>query len=485
VAQPNIVLIVSDQHRADWLGCAGHPAVRTPHLDGLARDGVRFTQVSCNAPLCVPSRMSMLAGRQPCRTGVYGNDASLPSDMPTFAHALGLAGYETVLCGRMHFVGIDQRHGYQQRLVGDITPSYPGGPRTAYGHWEGTQAQGPIAIERVGPGDSPVLRYDEAVTRGGEAFLAARASQPAQRPLFLTVGFYGPHPPFVCPPEYFDAALAALRDAPPLPRDLAPRHPWLDDWFVRLRVADFTDEQILIARANYAGMVNRLDELVGRVVAAARSLPGDTQVVYLSDHGEMAGDRGMFWKQSYFEGALRVPLLWTALAGGGIAHGRQVDVPVSLVDLAPTLARQAGAPPLPATDGADLSPLLRDELPGGALAPWVERPVFAEGVTAGEPVRVVRQGRYKLIYYHGYPAPQLFDLAADPDEQHDLGQAAASAPRRERLLQLALADWQPATIKERQAARQADTRYLAQWGRVVGMGPLDLWPSNYREEGDE
>ncbi|HEU5329567.1 MAG TPA: sulfatase-like hydrolase/transferase [Thermomicrobiales bacterium] len=475
MAQPNIVLIVSDQHRADWLGCAGHPAVRTPHLDGLTRDGVWFTHTYCNAPLCVPSRMSMLAGRHPCHTGVYFNDTSLPSDMPTFAHALGLAGYETVLCGRMHFVGIDQRHGYQRRLVGDITPSYPGGPRTAYGHWEGTQAQGPISIERVGPGDSPVLRYDEAVTRGGEAFLAERAGQSHDRPFFLTVGFYGPHPPFVCPPEYYEAALAALHDAPPLPRDPAPRHPWLDDWFVRLRAEGFTDEQILVARANYAGMVNRLDELVGRILTAARSLSGDTQVIYLSDHGEMAGDRGMFWKQSYYEGAMRVPLIWAALAGGGIARGRRVDAPVSLVDLASTLAGQAGAPPLPATDGADLSPLLRADLSDNPLASWTERPVFAEGVTAGEPVRLVRQGRYKLIYYHGYSMPQLFDLAEDPYEQHDLCQSVEHTPVREHLLQLALADWNPEAIKQTQTARQADARYIAQWGRTVGMGTLDLW----------
>lgn len=481
MAQPNIVLIVSDQHRADWLGCAGNRVVRTPNLDALAAGGVRFTDAYCNAPLCVPSRMSMLAGRQPHHTGVLSNGDSLPSGMPTFAHALALAGYETILCGRMHFVGADQRHGYARRLVGDITPSYPGGPQTDYGALAGTAGQGLRSIAHAGPGESPVQRYDEAVVRAGEHFLREREAAPTDRPLFLTVGLYGPHHPFVAPREHYESAHAALLagDAP-LPRDPEPPHPWVADWFQRLDAAGITVEETRRVRAAYAGMVGRLDELVGRLVAAARTLPGDTLLVYLSDHGEMAGDRGMFWKQSFFEGAVRVPLIVHPLAGqrAGIARGREVRVPVSLVDLAPTLASLGAAPPLPDPDGDDLTPLVRTPDDAAMAGGWEERPVFAEPVIAGTPVRMIRCGRYKLIYYHGYPSPQLFDLATDPHEQRDLCQIDEYAVVRDALEEQLLADWHPDEIARRAHDRAKDLRYLTRWGSDVGMGPLDLWTND-------
>ncbi len=419
MAQPHIVLIVSDQHRADWLGCAGNRIVRTPNLDALAAGGVRFTDAYCNAPLCVPSRMSMLAGRQPHRTGVLSNGDSLPSGIPTCAHALALAGYETVLCGRMHFVGADQRHGYARRLVGDLTACYPGGPRIDYAEWEGGQRQGLECLTVLGPGDSAVLRYDEAVVDACEQFVAARAGVATDQPLFLTVGLFGPHSPFVCPPDLFERAAAAIADEPPSPEP-EPRHPWVAEWFRRLEADRATPGQIARARANYVGLIDRLDQLVGRVVAAARTLPGPTIVIYLSDHGEMAGDCGMFWKQSFFEGAVKVPLIWCSLGSEvpaeTIAAGQVVDLPVSLVDLAPTLADLGGAPPLQNVDGRALTPLLLGDLAPAERTAWEERAIFAEAVVAGAPLRMVRRGRYKLNYYHGHADPQLFDLVDDPGE---------------------------------------------------------------------
>lgn len=477
---PNIVMIVSDQHRADWLGCAGNRAVRTPHLDGLARDGVRFTAAYCTAPLCTPSRMSLLTGRQPHHTGVFSNAASLSSDLPTCAHALGLAGYETVLCGRMHFVGADQRHGFERRLVGDLTPCYPGGPRADYARWEGGQRQGLQGLALLGPGDSVVQRYDEAVVGACEEYVADRVGDGPDRPLFLTVGLFGPHSPFVCPPDLYARAERAL-DAgdPPLPPDREPRHPWVADWFRRLGADRATPEQIRRARANYVGLIDRLDLLVGRVVAAARSLPGPTIVVYLSDHGEMAGDRGMFWKQSFFEGAVKVPLIWCALGpdtpAPAIARGHEVDLPVSLADLAPTLAALGGAPPLPNTDGLARSPLLKEAMPEERVD-WRDRAVFSETVIAGAPLRMVRRDRHKLIYYHGYQDVQLFDLEAYPGEQRDLGREPATLALREELLACLLEGWDPAQIAREMRAQGEDERYLGRWGRAVGMGPLDIWP---------
>ncbi len=476
MTQPNIVLIVSDQHRADWMSGAGNRLVKTPHLDALAQGGVTFTNAYCNAPLCVPSRMSLLTGRYPHKTGVLSNGDSLSSSIPTFAHALSLAGYETVLCGRMHFVGADQRHGYEQRLVGDITPSYPGGPMTDYGPLAGTPGQGLRSIALSGPGDSPVQRYDEAVVGAGEQFLRERTQ--ATRPLFLTVGLYGPHHPFIAPAEQYAAAHAAIQDGvePPLPLDPLPRHPWVADWFQRLNADAITTEDTQRVRAAYAGLVQRLDDLVGRLVAAARALSDDTIIIYLSDHGEMAGDRGMFWKQSFFTGSIQVPLIIHPLVDTAqrVAQGRVVDQPVSLVDLAPTLTQLAGAPPLPQADGADLAPLFA---PGDTPpAPsWAERPIFAELIVNGVPVRMIRQGRYKLIYYHGYPPAQLFDLAADPHEQHDLSQDADFKLVAAGLQEQLLADWDPQALAQQARNQATDVQYLTRWGQEVGMGSLDLW----------
>lgn len=478
----NIVLIVSDQHRADWMSCSGSRAVHTPNLDALAAGGVRFTNAYCNAPVCVPSRMSMLTGRQPHRLGgVYVNAHSLSSDIPTFAHGLSLAGYETVLGGRMHFSGADQRHGYQHRLVGDINPSYPGGPTTNWGTL--TPAQGMHSIESAGPGDSAGLRYDDAVVEACESYVDERSRAPAAPPLFLTVGLFGPHSPFTAPQELYDQAEAAYDAAdPPHSLDPEPRHPWVADWFRRLEADRMTPEQLRMARANYAGLVNRLDQLVGRIVEAVRSLPGETVVIYLSDHGEMAGDRGMFWKLSFYEGAVKVPLIWrslsdTATPDTGIASGATVNIPVSLVDLAPTLVGMSGAPPMPNVDGLDLAPLLSGGLERAEHDRWFTRPVFSESVVVGSPIRMVRRGDDKLIYYHDHPPPQLFDLAADPHEQQDLGQSAKHEDARHELVIQVLTNWEPERLKQHAREKETDLQYLTHWGEEVGMGPMEIWES--------
>jgi choline-sulfatase len=266
MTKPNIVFIVSDQHRGDFMGCAGNRVVRTPNLDRLAEGGVRFSQAYCNSPFCVPSRTSMLTGRYPHQTGVFVNSDHLASDIPTFVHGLALGGYETVLCGRMHFVGPDQRHGYQHRLVGDITPTYLGGPSTAYGDLKGTSAQGLRSIELARPGNSPVLEYDEQVTQAFEQFVSQR-NPDAGQPLFITVGLYGPHPPFVSPPELYEQAVQAMEaEDSVIPPDEHPRHPWLEHWFNRLNADQITPKRKNEARANYIGLVNRLDQLIGRIV---------------------------------------------------------------------------------------------------------------------------------------------------------------------------------------------------------------------------
>lgn len=482
--KPNIIVVVSDQHRGDFMGCAGNAAVTTPHLDALAEGGVMFTQNYCNSPLCVPSRMSMMAGRHPHHTGVFGNEDHLPSDMPTFAHALALGGYETVLCGRMHFVGPDQRHGYQQRLVGDITPSYSGGPKTDYGMLAGTPDSNKLSLELAGQGDNPVLKYDEAVTSACEEYLREASRTERSKPLFLTVGLYGPHNPYTCPEEDYARALEAMElHDQAVPADAAP-HPWVAQTIQSSGIGDMTEAALKKARAHYIGLVNVLDRYIGRIVTAARALREDTILVYVSDHGDMAGDHGLFWKRSFYEGSAKVPMIWSSLKATGeapIAQGKKVHVPTSLVDLAPTLVRISGAPELPRLDGNDVSPLLRGELSREEFARWKERPVFSElNIPGKAPARMVRCKQYKLVYYHGHADPHLFNLEEDPDELNDLAGVEAYEELRKQLMAELTKGWDGEELLEQRNAKRPDLDYMKLWGQRVGMGRVDLWPyENY------
>ena len=201
--KPNIILIVSDQHRGDWMSCTGDKHVQTPYLDALAARGVRFDDMLCNYPLCGPSRMSFLTGRHPFRNDITINEHSLSSDTPTIAHALGLAGYESVLAGRMHFNGADQRHGYEKRLVGDVCRCYAGGPITpVQGELDGTMGNLKQATEKAGPGDNFIYDYDQDVTSAAERFMRERDDE---RPLFMTVGWYLPLLKNILPTQRHDS----------------------------------------------------------------------------------------------------------------------------------------------------------------------------------------------------------------------------------------------------------------------------------------
>jgi choline-sulfatase len=485
LSKPNLIFILSDQHRGDWMGCAGNRIVHTPHMDQMAQEGVMFTRAYCNSPLCVPSRMSMLTGLYPHHTEVYSNNDILRSELPTFAHAMGIAGYETVLGGRMHFVGADQRHGFQQRLVGDITHCYAGGPRTDYGELKGASGQGLKSIHTAGPGSSPVLDYDEQVVSACEAFLAeqahARSDPSVPSPLFLTVGLYGPHHPYVCPPTYYDQARKAMEQQDALlPADVDPLHPWFAQWAERLRVREISAEQLQVARACYAGLISLTDTYVGRIIKAAEQLPGDTWIVYASDHGDMAGDRGMFWKRNMLEGAVRVPMLWYPLrqeqSAAKLGRGITVDAPVSLLDLAPTFVGITEGPALPQQDGSDLSRLL-DGTEAAEFDKWKLRPLFMELANPQDGIiRSVIRDKMKLIYFAGYDCHLLFDLARDPQETTNLWSSPDYEAIREELLQLILGDeWEPSAIQARIHSSEANHRYLTAWGKQVGMGTSDLW----------
>ncbi len=466
----------SDQHNPFVTGYMGDAVARTPHLDRMSAEGATLETCYCPSTVCVPSRMSTLAGLLPSETRVYGNAECLPSDMATFPHALALAGYDTVLCGRMHFVGPDQRHGYRRRIFPDITGTQVGYNAPSFGPgWLGTTGGTRFAVDRAGAGHTSVLGYDDAVIERACRFLA---DYDADAPFFLTVGTYGPHCPYVCPRELFDYYYPRVT-MPAVP-DPDLEHPITARMYEERKMADTPPEAIRRARAAYYGMVELIDGHLGRLLdaLAARGQLDDTLVIYTSDHGDMLGEHGIFAKHIMYEESARVPALarWPA----AVPAGRRIAQPISLLDLAPTLIGLTGAPALPAYHGEDILGLLTGDAPENP-----ERPVIAM-IRMGVPFAMLRRGRWKLIAYHGHP-PQLFDLTADPREEHDLGRDPAHTELREALLAELSETWDGEAMARAIARSGQHTSLVGKFNRIdFADDPAEAWPGdptlNYLEE---
>ncbi|PNV59209.1 hypothetical protein C0033_25260 [Clostridium sp. chh4-2] len=417
--QPNIIMILTDEHNGKVVHCGGDPWVRTPNMDELAKEGALMEHAYCNSPLCVPSRSSMLSGLMPHTVGIFNNAQSLPSDRATFVHCLGAAGYETVLCGRMHFVGPDQRHGFEKRLVGDITTAVLGVSlaERRYGYFAKCSMPGRTGIERSGKGESAVMAYDKDVTDAAVDFLETREEE---RPLFLTVGLYGPHSPYVAPQELFDYYYSILPEPAGLSEeDWNSMHPFEKQFLNNRGLGMETPEEIKRVRAAYYGMVEYEDFLLGRIVDVVKRTVGleNTILLYTSDHGDGIGCHGLFWKSNMREESLRVPMIFCWK--DHIPAGSKLGGLPSLLDLSQTFIDAADAPKLPGAEGTSLMPYLLngEDLPEN-------RPVISEicDIKGEDPAAMIRKGRYKYISYYGYEKECLYDLDEDPDENCDLAE---------------------------------------------------------------
>ena len=465
--RPNILLILSDQHNPHVIGCAGDEAVRTPYLDELAAQGVTFDSTYCPAPLCVPSRMSLMTARHPSDNEVWTNAEMLASDIPTFAHALGAAGYEVVLGGRMHFVGPDQRHGFERRLIGDVLASFPGGPGPDLGTVPlSTTGPSRESVLIAGPGRTAYQAYDDAVTAACEEFL--RSPRPkGDRPFCLVAGFVLPHCPFICPREDYEY----YYDRVTLPRPGPDAHPFIRMFRTTRGIAEpFSDEEIRRARAAYYGLVTYLDRLAGRLLDALRASGSHerTVAIYASDHGEMAGEHGLWWKSNFHEGSVRVPLI--ASWPGHFPEGERRREVVSLSDLGPTFIDLAGAEPLPDVAGESLLPLMR-----GEASDWRDE-AFSElyDRMTGTPMRMVRRGPWKLSLYHGSGC-QLFNLEEDPEERNDRAEDPSCASIRDDLLTRVSEGWDPERVAETVRRRGVGSTLLRAWTKATRPPDPDFW----------
>ena len=423
---PNILIVMADQMAPVFLRIYGHALVRAPHMQALAESGVVFESAYCNSPLCSPSRASFMSGRLPSSTRVYDNAAEFTADIPTFAHCLRLRGYRTILSGKMHFCGPDQLHGFEQRLTTDIYPAdFNWVPdwdrpehRPSWYHNMSSVVQAGVCVR------SNQLDFDDEVAFAAERAIFDSARSKDARPFLLVASFAHPHDPFAVPQRYWDLYRDSDIDMPA--RAIAPDA--LDPHSRRLRhvsamdAEPVTDAEVRNARRAYYGAISYIDDHLGRLMGALRSagLAEDTIVVLTSDHGEMLGERGLWYKMSFFEGACRVPLV---VANPNRFTPRRVASSVSLVDLFPTLIDISGGDPLTLGTSID-GHSLGAHLHGKAGHDEAIGEYLAEGAIA--PLVMIRRGDFKFI--HSAPDPdQLFDLERDPGERENLASTAECA----------------------------------------------------------
>ena len=428
-AKPNILFIMADQLAAPLLKMHNPKSkIKTPNLDKLAERSVVFDSAYCNSPLCAPSRMCLISGQLPSKIGAYDNACSIGSDVPTYAHYLRNAGYETTLAGKMHFIG-DQLHGYENRLTADI---YPGDYGWAV-NWDDPNRRlewyhNSSSILQAGPCvRTNQLDYDEEVLYKSKQYLYDYAREgPNRRPFALTVSFTHPHDPYAIEDKYWDLYDDVEIDLPEVKIDEKDQDPHSTrlQYVTEVKGHKFTDEQIKRARRAYYGAVSYIDDNIGQLLDVLKKtgIADDTIVMFSGDHGDMLGERGLWYKMSYFENSVRVPML--------ISHPRQfkphrVSQNVSTLDLMPTLVELIGSQLVPGLpmDGLSLLP----HLYGSSGHDTVFAEYMGEGTIS--PLMMIRRGPWKYVRCPVDP-PQLFNLAKDPKELTNLATTTDEETKR-------------------------------------------------------
>lgn len=474
MSKPNILILMVDQLNgmlfpdgpADWL--------HAPNLRALAERSVRFRNAYTASPLCAPGRASFMSGQLPSMTRVYDNAAEFASDIPTYAHHLRRAGYQTCLSGKMHFVGPDQMHGFEERLTTDIypadfgwTPDYrkPGERIDWWYHNMGSVTGAGVAEI------SNQMEYDDEVAYHAERKLYDLARGKDARPWCLTVSFTHPHDPYVARRKFWDLYEDCEHLTPEVPaldyEDHDPHSKRIfdaNDW----RNFDITEDDIRRSRQAYFANISYLDEKIGKLLEVLEETRQEAIVVFVSDHGDMLGERGLWFKMSFYEGSARVPLM-ISVPG---AEGARADAPVSTIDLCPTLCDLAGvdmSEVMPWTEGESLTPVMK----GRARISPVAMEYAAEASYA--PLICLREGRWKYTNCALDPE-QLFDLEADPQELTNLAEDADHAEVLEKFRVKSAERWDlerfDAEVRQSQARRWVVYEALRQGGYF----PWDFQP---------
>ncbi|KAI9732882.1 MAG: hypothetical protein M1834_003822 [Cirrosporium novae-zelandiae] len=420
--KPNILYIMADQMAAPMLRMYDPESrVKTPNLDHLAKNGVVFDQAYCNSPLCAPSRFALVTGRLPSKIGAFDNASDLPADVVTYAHYLRAAGYHTALAGKMHYIGPDQLHGYEQRLTSDI---YPGD----YGwsvNWDEPEVRldfyhNMSSVLDAGPcGRSNQLDYDNEVIYKSNQYLWDHVRHRGDQPFCLTVSMTHPHDPYTMEQEYWDLyedVEIPMPKTAAIPQDKQDPHSQRILKCIDLWGSEIPEERIRAARRAYFAACTYVDDQIGKLLKTlkATGMADNTIIIFSGDHGDMLGERGLWYKMAFFEMSARVPML---VYKPGLYAPHRVHENVSTLDLLPTFVDMAGG----ARD-------LRLPVDGTSLMPYIAqiegpRPDTVIGEYMGEgtlaPLVMIRRDRWKFIYSPLDP-PMLFDLVADPLERTNL-----------------------------------------------------------------
>ena len=476
---PNILFIQCDQLTAATLGCYGNGIASTPHVDSLAERGVVFDSAYSNFPLCAPSRFSMLAGQLCSRIEAYDNAAEFPSGVPTMAHYLRWMGYQTSLIGKMHFIGADQLHGFEERLTTDIYPA----DFVWTGDWTDINpkfANDARSFEGAGVCVRNVqIDYDDEVSHRAVRKIFDYTRSADDRPFFALVSFTHPHDPYQCQQQHWDRYKhddIALPSAPAAPRD--EMHPHTRRLQQMTGLEDYTpsDERIRIARHAYLGSVSYVDDQIGKLLHVLEEcdLAQNTIVVLTTDHGDMLGEHGLWYKKNFYEYSARVPLI---IAAPDHSPARRVPENVSLMDLLPTLMELAKPNNTPDTvepiDGRSLCPLMNGNVDG-----WDDTTVsemLAESALA--PQVMVKRGTYKYCYSAPDPA-QLFNLEADPLELKNLAGQAEYADIESELRREVDSRWALEPLAEAIVASQKRRLFLREVNAIGARTDWDFHPAD-------
>ncbi len=478
MTRPNILVVMADQLAPHFTGAYGHKVAKTPHLDALAARGMRFDAAYCNSPLCAPSRFSFMSGQHISRIAAYDNASEFKASVPTFAHYLKSLGYRTCLAGKMHFVGPDQMHGFEDRVTTDIypadfawTPDWEA-PDERIDKWYHNMQ----TVKESGVAHATFqIDYDDEVGFAANRWLFDVARDKAlgnDAPFAMVASFIHPHDPYVARPEWWNlytddeidlpAFVPALEDQDPFSRRL------LDG--IEASYVPLTEEEILRARHAYLANVSYFDSKIGELVQTLEETGelDSTIVIVTADHGDMLGERGLWYKMNFFEHSARIPLV---MAGPGIAVGAAQNA-VSLVDLLPTFIDIGGGDETmigEPIDGRSLMPLAR-----GAEDPVDEAIGEYCAEMTGYPVIMIRRGPLKYIHCDSDP-PQLYDLSADPMETKNLVSDPSYSDAKTRFAAEVAERWDGSALRKKIIATQKSRRALH---AAMEAGASEPWDYN-------
>ena len=455
MSQPNIILIITDQQRFDTINALGFPYMETPNLDRLVREGVSFDNCFITAPSCAPSRASLFTGYYPHVTGVLQN-----ADLwrRSWVELLAESGYHCVNIGKMHTFPYETPLGFDERYVVENKDRYLEG-RYYFDEWDkALKARGHVKQQRELYRERPdycermgAFEWELPEDLHSDAFVGNFATwwlknYPKTEPLFMEIGFPGPHPPYDPVARYAepylekDLQLQEIRqddlDNQPTPFKQMREHNFRIDHDSVVHLPSPTEAQRQRQRAYYLANVTMIDEKVGEILQTLdeEGYLENTIVIFTSDHGDCLTDHGHSQKWTMYDTIMRVPtIIWSP---GESQPGRRIDGLCQLMDLGSTVLELAGVTPPETMQAQSLLPALQGDDWSGRDYVFAEHP--ADGIYEGPYMTMVRSKRWKLVHFADTDEGQLFDLENDPQEFNNLWDSSQAADQKRELLDVLL-----------------------------------------------